>query len=188
MMKKTSLAIVLTLAVSPVLADNARLLAEGKGLIKQFATELKGELKAAMKAGGPVNAISVCKDKAPAIAERLSQESGWQVARTSLKTRNPANVPDTWERGVLERFEAKKVAGADPKQLAFAKTVEVDGRKSFRLMKAIPTAPVCLACHGGDTVKPEVAAKLATEYPDDKARGFKVGDIRGAFTLSKTLD
>lgn len=189
MSKKTSLAIVVTLLLSSsAMADRAQLAAEGKLLIKEFASELKGELKTAMKAGGPTMAISVCKDKAPAIAERLSKASGWEVARTSLKTRNPANAPDAWERGVLEEFESKKAAGADPKTLAYARMVEVDGRKTFRLMKAIPTGPVCLACHGGDNVKPEVEAKLAAEYPHDRARGFEVGDIRGAFTLAKPMD
>ncbi|MGO9473894.1 MAG: DUF3365 domain-containing protein [Rhodomicrobium sp.] len=30
-------------------------------------------------------------------------------------------------------------------------------------------------------------AKLAELYPNDQAIGFKVGDIRGAFTLSKPV-
>jgi len=32
-------------------------------------------------------------------------------------------------------------------------------------------------------VKPGIEAKLGALYPDDKARGFKVGDIRGAFSI-----
>jgi hypothetical protein len=32
-----------------------------------------------------------------------------------------------------------------------------------------------------------VKAKLAELYPKDRATGFKEGDIRGAFTLTKTL-
>jgi len=188
-MNKLTLAVLAALSISSVaLAEQAAPADEAKGLIKQFATQLKGELQAAMKTGGPVNAISVCKDRAPAIAHSLSEQSGWQVARTSLKTRNPDNAPDGWERAVLEQFEADKAAGKDPQTLARAETVESDGAKTFRFMKAIPTGEVCLACHGGDNVKPETEAKLAELYPEDTARGFKVGDIRGAFTLSKPLD
>jgi hypothetical protein len=33
-----------------------------------------------------------------------------------------------------------------------------------------------------------VAKTLAEFYPDDKARGFKVGDIRGAFTIVQPAD
>ncbi len=53
-------------------------------------------------------------------------------------------------------------------------------------MKAIPTQEVCLACHG-EKIDKATAAKLAKLYPKDKARGFKVGDLRGAFTMSKDL-
>jgi hypothetical protein len=53
-------------------------------------------------------------------------------------------------------------------------------------MKAIPTGEVCLACHGSD-ITPEVAAAIDERYPDDMARGYSLGDVRGAFSLSKPL-
>ena len=56
-----------------------------KIVVKEFMGQLKGELQTAMKAGGPNNAINVCKDKAPVIAKNLSDKYGWTVARTSLK-------------------------------------------------------------------------------------------------------
>lgn len=188
-MRNIAFAALAALGCSPlVMADQAADVEQAKGLVKQFATQLQSELKAAMKAGGPVKAIGVCHERAPAIAASLSEQSGWKVARTSLKTRNPGNAPDDWERAVLEEFEAAKAAGKDPKMLVKAETVTVDGAKTFRFMKAIPTGEVCLACHGGDSVAPATEARLAELYPQDAARGFKVGDIRGAFTLSKRLD
>ena len=161
--------------------------AQARGIVKNFATGLQGELQAAMQAGGPPNAISVCKDKAPAIAKAEQEKSGWQdVGRTSLKLRNPANKPDAWELAVLQKFEERKAAGEDPAKIEHSEIVEAGGKKAFRYMKAIPTQEVCLACHG-QTVEKATGAKLAKLYPQDKARGFKVGDLRGAFTLSKTL-
>jgi hypothetical protein len=160
---------------------------QAKGLIKEFATTLQGELQTAMKAGGPTKAISVCRDRAPAIASDLSTRSGWEVARTSLKVRNQAqNLPDDWETGVLEAFERRKAAGEPVDTIAFGEIVEVQGGKQFRFMKAIPTGEVCLACHGSDLTA-EVAAALDELYPGDQARGFALGDIRGAFSLSKPL-
>lgn len=160
---------------------------EAKGIVKTFATQLKGELEAAMKAGGPPNAIPVCKERAPAIAAELSEETGWSVGRTSLKTRNTAsNTPDDWERAVLEKFEQRKAGGESVDTMAFAEVVETGSGKSFRFMKAIPTGEVCLACHG-TSITPEVTAILDENYPDDQARGYTAGDIRGAFTLSKPL-
>ena len=68
----------------------------------------QGELQAGLKAGGPTEAIAVCKDKAPAIAKSEQQKSGWaDVGRTSLKLRNPANKPDDWELAVLNKFEQR---------------------------------------------------------------------------------
>ena len=62
---------------------------------------------------------------------------------------------------------------------------EVVGNE-FRFMKAIPTGAVCLKCHGTD-LSPAVTAKLTELYPDDKATGFKEGDLRGAFVVVKNL-
>jgi len=161
------------------LVDQAETISQG------FMASLKGELQRAMKAGGPVAAVEVCHTVAPAIAAQQAKEHAWdKVARTSLKLRNPANAPDAWEKGVLEQFEARKVAGEPVGALSYSEVVEADGGKEFRFMKAIPTGKICLACHGTDIAEP-VAAKLDELYPDDKARGFQEGDIRGAFTLVK---
>ena len=161
--------------------------AEAKGLIKEFATTLQGELQAGMKAGGPTKAISVCQERAPAIAADLASRSGWEVGRTSLKPRNVAdNAPDAWETGVLETFETRKAAGEPVTELAYGEVVETEAGKQFRFMKAIPTGQVCLACHGSDITE-DVAAAIDAAYPQDQARGFAEGDIRGAFSLAKPL-
>ncbi|MCB2099564.1 MAG: DUF3365 domain-containing protein [Rhodobacterales bacterium] len=177
----------LTLTPLAQAADPAALKQEAVANIKAFGGTLKGELVAAMKAGGPVNAIGVCNEKAPAIAASLSSPQGWTVARTSLKVRNTGNTPDAWEQAVLARFEERKAAGEDPDTLAFAEVVDRDGHKEYRFMKAIPTGEVCLKCHGA-AIDPAVEAKLKVLYPDDKARGYAVGDLRGAFTLRKPVN
>ncbi len=159
---------------------------EGKGIIKAFFGDLKGELVKGMKEGGPVKAIGICHTVAPQLAEAHSQMSGWEVGRTSLKLRNPDNAPDAWEEAVLQEFEVRKSAGEDPMKLVKAEVVEENGRKVFRMMKAIPTAEVCTKCHG-DAIEAPVVSKLDELYPTDKARGYKVGDLRGAFTLKKPL-
>lgn len=173
------------LAASPIQADEA-LTKEAKGVMKQFGGALLGEVKKSMKANGPVGTIEVCNIKAPQIAGKISVDSGWNVSRTSLKYRSPANQPDAWELKVLNEFEARKAAGEDVNKIAYSEVATVNGQKTFRFMKAIPTGKVCLNCHAGE-IKPAVEAKLKELYPQDKARGYKVGDIRGAFSLSKTM-
>ena len=161
--------------------------AEAKAIVKEFFTDLKGELQGAIKEGGPVSAIAVCQKRAPAIAQELSEKTGWEVGRTSLRLRNPAlNAPDNWEKHVLLKFEERKAAGEDVDSMAYAEVVETASGKRYRFMKAIPTGEICLACHG-ESISPDIAAAIDKIYPDDEARGFKLGDIRGAFTLSKPL-
>ena len=166
-------------------ASTNALAAEARAIAVQFAEKLKSELVGAMKVDGPVKAIEVCNVAAPAIAADASA-NGWAVARTSLKTRNPKNVPDAWEKRVLEEFDAEKSKGADATKLERFEIVENNGVRTFRFMKAIPVAEPCLTCHG-EAIKEPVKARLAQLYPEDRATGYKVGDIRGAFILSKPL-
>ena len=183
------------IAVSLALALTAPLFAAGdveqrtqnsRQAIKELATSLKAALQSAMKSGGPTEAISVCRAKAPQIASEISEAKGWRVARTSLKTRNPANAPDDWELKVLRQFEERKAAGEDPKKIDYSEIVQIDGRSEFRYMKAIPTQEICLVCHGAKIAEP-IASKLEELYPLDRARGYSIGDIRGAFTVAQPM-
>jgi hypothetical protein len=160
---------------------------ESRAVVRDFMEQLKGALQQAMQEGGPVKAIAVCNEKAPQIAERMSASSGWDVGRTSLKVRNPSNAPDAWERAVLESFETRKAEGEPAAGLEHYEVVEQDDQKTFRYMKAIPTGDLCLVCHGENLGEP-VKARLDALYPQDQARGFKKGDIRGAFTIVQPLD
>lgn len=178
-------------AAAPALAANddmAALMGEAKGLIESFSGALKGELIAAIKAGGPVNAIGVCNEKAPMIAAEASANPAWTIGRSSHRLRSPDNVADPFTAAAIEDFLAREAAGEKAADLVTAEIVEENGARMFRMVKAIPTGDACLACHGGDDVAPEVEAKLAELYPDDAARGFQKGQMRGVFTLIKALD
>lgn len=153
--------------------------------VGKFAQSLQKTMQGALAKGGFPNGIAVCKEEAPAIAASLSTD-GWQIGRTSLKIRNSSNVPDNWEQKVLESFEAQKQQGAAVTSLMYSEIVDLDGQKTFRFMKAIPTKEMCLACHGSN-LDSKVAETLRREYPHDKATGLSTSDIRGAFSVIKRL-
>ena len=157
-----------------------------KSAIKEFAGALQMELKGAMKAGGAIAAIGVCNTQAMPITARVSADRGMTLSRVSLKNRNPANAANDWQSVVLEDFEKKKLAGKDITKLAWSETVKVGDGQEFRFMKAIPTGEVCLKCHGTQ-IAPEVSQVLASLYPEDRATGYKEGDIRGAFVVTQKL-
>ncbi|MCP4185225.1 MAG: DUF3365 domain-containing protein [Hyphomicrobiales bacterium] len=186
--KKVLLVASLALLASPAFADQKMELAnEGKQVIGAFAKALKGELIGAMKTGGPSHAITVCNVKAPAIASEVSEDRGWIVARSSHKLRNSKNAPDEFTRATIEEFLARQDKGEKAADLAKAAIVEENNKRVFRLVKAIPTGKVCLNCHGSGEVKPDTADALMKLYPEDQARGFTLGEMRGVFTLQKVL-
>ncbi|HLD68212.1 MAG TPA: DUF3365 domain-containing protein [Pseudomonas sp.] len=156
--------------------------AQAQALIGPFAQALMGTVKQALSEGGPKSAILACQTLAPDIASEHSQ-APWTVGRTALKLRNPDNRPDAWERQVLEDFAT---AAAKGQPLADLKRGEVVGSE-YRYMQAIATGEPCLACHG-QAIAPDVAALIDRQYPNDQARGFALGDLRGAFTLRRPLN
>ncbi len=150
-----------------------------------FGARLLAELQKAMAAGGPVNALGVCNVAAPKLAAEKSAEHRMTIRRTSLKLRQPKDAPDAWELKQLQDFERRKAAGESPAKIEIGEYVDAGGKKTFRYMKAIPTGAVCLNCHGA-ALTPAVSAKLKELYPGDQATGFKIGDLRGAFTITET--
>lgn len=166
--------------------DTEHLLAASRDTSVEFMQNLKATLMKAIQEDGPVAAIAICNSDAPAIALEISQQKGWSIARTSLKLRNPANAPDDWERSVLNDFEVRKLQGESPVNIEHNEIIDIDGKKVFRYMKAIPTDGGCLVCHG-EAVKGALGEEIKRLYPQDQAIGFRVGDIRGAFTIAQPL-
>lgn len=156
---------------------------EAAQITQRFVGTLMPTLQAAMAEGGPLQAIDVCAIAAPGIALQLSEETGWDVGRVSLKARNSAKAtPDAWEAQVLRTFDARQGQGEPGASLHVAETVE----GKFRYMQAQPTAALCLTCHGSE-VSADVLSAIRLKYPNDLAIGYRVGEIRGAISLAKDL-
>lgn len=158
---------------------------------QQFIKQLGGHLKKEMKTNGPVQAINVCKGIAPEIANQLSVENGWSVSRVSSKVRNPSSgLPDQWESKVLAEFEALAAKGEEYSGMKKSAVVDENGKSYFRFMKPLAIQnPVCLKCHGSDEQIPEmVKAELDKHYPFDRARNYKLGDLRGAISIKQPMD
>ena len=187
-MKRLATTILLaSLIPVPVLADDLQeRAAASREASAKLLKALKSEVEKAVQTGGPLHAVSVCNEKAPVITRQVSVDAGWDVGRTSLKYRNPKNAPDAWEQKVLQDFERRKAAGENLKTMEHHEVVEENGTRYFRYMKAIPLFGVCVNCHG-TKIKPELSTKIYEFYPDDKARGFNPGDLRGAFTVKQRM-
>ena len=180
-----SFALAIQTSANEVKADTSNYQKQAKAKIKLFASSLKSTLQKAIKEGGFENGVKACSETAPAISQQLSND-GWTLARVSLKERNPANIPDAWEKQVLIDFQEQKDQGVKIKKLTQELVEESESGMTYRFMKAIPTGGLCLSCHGS-SIDPELRKVIELHYPEDKATGFELGDIRGAFTLSKKI-
>jgi len=180
------------LLLSPLVAsgqDADALLAASRETAGQLIQQLGAQLRAELAKGGPEGAVAVCKNVAPELAGRLSRETGWRVSRVSLKTRNPLlGSPDAWEQRGLEEFDRRVAAGEKAETLEVTEVVEEPAGRYYRYMKALPVQPLCLTCHGtAETIPPEVQQRLRVEYPNDRASGYRAGQVRGAVTVKRPL-
>ena len=155
---------------------------ESRMVAERFSDALNQALQQSLRERGAIGTIDVCAIQAPAIAEQLSAETGWQIRRTALKLTNPANAPDAWEQSVLEYFERSKRMGAELIDLEFFSIIEEEERSKFRFMKPVPMGALCLVCHG-QNVPREVFDALDVLYPDNQGKGFSLGDVRGAVSV-----
>lgn len=141
----------------------------GAAAVAGLKQSLVAELSAALAAGGPENALEVCRVRAPALAAEASGP-GVRVGRTSHRLRNRDNAPPDWVGPLLQRYVAGELANEST-------VVALDGGRGGYVEPLI-AAPMCLTCHG-EALAPAVAEKLRVLYPDDRAIGFRAGDLRG---------
>ena len=112
---------------------------------------------------------------------------GLTVRRVSLKARNQANVPDPLEREVL--FELQVLHADERRPASITRIVETEGRPQLRWFRPIVVGSTCLRCHGpAEEIDPDVRAILAERYPEDRATGYAIGDLRGAFSVTVQLE
>jgi hypothetical protein len=108
-------------------------------------------------------------------AMQLSKENGWQVKQISTKYRNPAHAPDSdTAQMALAKFEE------NPELIGFWDQETLNGQSGLRYYRRINVEASCLACHGAAADRPDF---VKAKYPEDKAFGFAVGDLRGMYAV-----
>jgi hypothetical protein len=179
---------VLGLCSQSALAQDEAWVADARAVASAVPPKLLEVLNAEIVKGGPASAVAVCNEKAPQMAKAASEKSGWTIRRVSERNRNPKAVPDAWELAALQDFDQRVLAGEKAANLEKFAVVESNGVKEYRFVKALPVQQVCLACHGpAEKISADVAERLKTLYPADKAVGYSLGQIRGAITLRKPV-
>jgi len=145
-------------------------------ILDKFPPTLISELTNSIKERGYAGSISFCKTRGPQIAEEFSKTYNKKIYRVSDKNRNPNQKASEDEQKVIE-FWLKRIKENQPVKTVYYKV----GNKT-KVMKPIRIPnEMCLSCHGDlNTISSEVKEVLKKEYPEDKATGYKIKDLRGA--------
>lgn len=155
----------------------------------EFMKDLKGVLISQIQTNGVIQAVSVCSDTAQILTNNFGIQKGVYIKRVSLKNRNENNFPDDFEKKVLSKFEILHQNKELNDATEHAEIVQEGEFKYLRYLKPILVQAECLNCHGSETeIMPEVKQLIAQEYSDDKAIGYKIGDLRGAVSLKKVIE
>ncbi|MBI2616025.1 MAG: DUF3365 domain-containing protein [Gemmatimonadetes bacterium] len=157
-----------------------------RAVADSLGEELMGLLAPAIERGGPALAIQVCADSAQVRTLR-HWKNGIYIRRVSNRVRNVDDTPDALERRWLEQLAEAHQAGTLPEE--FVEVIRApDGTYELQYLRPILVDRRCLACHGDPaTFIPEVRAVLAQRYPEDRATGYAVGDLRGAVSVRVPL-
>ena len=144
--------------------------------------QLMYSLQKAVKEKGFAGAISFCNVNANPIVVELSEKYGVEIRRTSFRARNQTNLPTNDESPLLEAYQynvendiknepnIQKIAGGDI--LLYTKAIVINSE-------------FCLACHGDvkNDIEEGLLTKIDSLYPNDLARDFSLGNLRGMWAL-----
>ncbi|WP_111669184.1 Tll0287-like domain-containing protein [Algoriphagus litoralis] len=154
----------------------------GDSISKEAQQSLITSLQDAIALNGVPGAIDFCNIQALPILSDLSQKYGVQVRRASNRYRNPSDQPTDEEKPILEAYEFNAENGnkSDPN------IQKVENGEVFLYTKPIVIpGGMCLSCHGDpkSEINEATLQKLSQLYPEDKAKGHKVGDLRGMWSI-----
>ncbi|MEQ8882529.1 MAG: DUF3365 domain-containing protein [Cyclobacteriaceae bacterium] len=167
-----------------VRVSDADLMARGNELgieiVKVSQGSLQKALLNAIETTGLVGAVEYCNANAYEIVKGLEDSLNVKIKRVSQKPRNPLDAPDSVEQMILEAYAYD-----------FSPTNAVNQILEFDEKTLIFTQPIaianglCLNCHGspGEQVNDEVLAIIQSKYPDDKALGYSLGELRGMWSV-----
>lgn len=149
---------------------------EAAQALMPFKKSLMGKLKAGMEKGAS-DAVKTCNLEAPKITKEHSNGK-YLIGRTSNKYRNTDNSPQEWMKSVLAEYEK-----TDGKKPLAPRVIKLKNGKSA-YVEPIYIKGLCLNCHGAK-IQSDLEKEIASKYPNDKAKGFKLNEFRGLFWVTE---
>jgi hypothetical protein len=157
----------------------ARYRQSGNEISGQTQGVLLSNVSKAMQKGGSVYAVEFCNLQASGLVDSLNAEFNCEISRVTNKNRNPENNLETsTDRKIWDYF-----SGIQENEKMHDTLVQ--NKEKIIYYKPILTAmPACLQCHGTvEEIKSETYKKIQTLYPEDKATGYALNELRGLWKI-----
>lgn len=147
--------------------------------------QLSAELAKAIESGGPVAAIPVCSTKAQTLVSEVSAKRNVAMVRLSDRPRNPRQAAEGADLAAIESFR-DLIKRGEP---AAPMVEESAGGSAVVRLPIIASQPLCLQCHGSaEDIAPETRAAILDIYPDDRATGYQLNDLRGIWRITVSAE
>jgi mono/diheme cytochrome c family protein len=129
---------------------------------------------------GILEALAFCNEKAYPLTDSMSVVHNATIKRVSDKPRNENNKASTEELGYIETFKQVIANNEEPSPIV------KEGDDKIHVYYPITTNTMCLQCHGkpNETIEPSTLSKLSSLYPNDKAIGYDVNEVRGIWSIT----
>lgn len=154
-------------------------LEKGKEMALKTKAELGRTLMASIQEKGAAGAVEFCSTRALHITDSMSTLLGARIKRVAEYNRNPFNKSTADELAYIQKVKAALAAKENPKPQLIENSDRITG------YYPILTESLCLQCHGDKKteITPATLAKINQLYPNDKATGFKLNELRGIWVV-----
>jgi hypothetical protein len=168
--------------VTPATPGEQDIQSLGERAIDRIAVSLINEVRLALSAGEPEDAIDMCHLKGLSAnggtVSGLPRVSGAKL--TSLKIRAHDNAPDAGDKLALDLVARTLANGDAPPKVLVQRIDTSDGAPEWRVYKPLGVSTRCLTCHGNPADQsPKLRARLKGLYPEDQATGYQAQEWRG---------
>src|SRR5690606_18597158 len=155
----------------------------GEEISSEAQKQLMNTLQQAIEEHGVGGAVEFCNVQALPILKEVGEQYGVTIRRVSHDYRNPADQHNEEEKMVLEAYEYNQEHGI--KHEPNLQKVKEGSVLLFTKAITIPEG-LCLNCHGdpGQDIQEETLDKINHLYPEDKAKGHAIGDLRGMWSIA----
>jgi len=151
----------------------------GQSFVIQTQAVLSKNLLKAIQTKGTKHGLSFCSVKAYPLTDSMALVLHANIKRVSDKNRNPKNKANKEELIYITKSKELLAKGENPKP----KMTELNSKMVGYY--PIITNQMCMQCHGNPNtdVLSETLSEIKKLYPNDKAVGYKINELRGIWVV-----